>query len=160
MEGNIFFFPTSLILVMPTDSQEYLFEFNNWASNTLFFNLNRNVFIERNTTVYNFLESYLYQKVSPLRCQFYFLGFFFFVHWKCLYRQTCNMETFNTKSRNVNTVPTTVLAKKAESDSSKCWTFFRHLVPIHRMSHALSIYGCKYTTILILALSLLRLSNV
>lgn len=77
MEGNIIFFPTSLILLMPTDCEEYLFEFNNWASNTLFFNLNRNVFIERNTTVYNFWESYLYQKLSPLRCQFYFLGCFF-----------------------------------------------------------------------------------
>lgn len=47
-----YFFFTSVSLVMQTDSEEYLFEFNNWASNILFFN--SNVFIERNTTVYNF----------------------------------------------------------------------------------------------------------
>lgn len=73
MEGNIIFLFTSVSLVTPTDSEEYLFEFNNWASNILFFDLNSNVFIERNTTVNNFLEPYLYQKASPLKCQFYFL---------------------------------------------------------------------------------------
>lgn len=80
MEGNITFF-TSVSLVMPTDSEEHFFEFNNWASNILF-NLNSNVFIERNTTVHNFLQSYLYQKVSPLNDNFTF--WFLFTGSACI----------------------------------------------------------------------------
>lgn len=85
MKGNHYFF-TPVIPVTPKGSQEYFFEFNDWTSNTLFFNLNRNSFLERNTYFDNLLDYYLFQKISPLKCQFYFL---FFIHWKYLYRQTC-----------------------------------------------------------------------
>lgn len=60
------------------------------------------------------------------------------------------------KSSNANIVPTTTLLMKAEPILLNVKHFSDFWFYYNRMNHALNIYGCKYISILILALNLLE----